>query len=155
CAFLRTWDPGAFAPDAETKDRLASFGVFRVDLGDGKPDFVHRRTAVREWWSRQQADTAGTETALMPSLIDGCPARIARLHEPAIKGVWGAQTAGARLVSFNARAFESYGRENGDIAPVGEDQAFKYCTALNAILADPARRTGIGDATVVWWSEAP
>ena len=44
---------------------------------------------------------------------------IARLHEPKIKGVAGAQSAGALLVSFNAPAYESYGKSQSYNAPVG------------------------------------
>ena len=57
--------------------------------------------------------------------VSGETQPIARLH-PAIKGVWGAQTSGANIVSFNQRAFESYGKEGrqGENAPVGEATVF-------------------------------
>ncbi len=57
----------------------------------------------------------------MTCLVTGEKAPIARLH-PAIKGVMGAQSMGASLVGFNARAFESYGHdeEQGLNAPVSE-----------------------------------
>lgn len=61
-------------------------------------------------------------------LITGKEAGIARIH-PAIKGVMGAQAAGAALVSFNAPAFCSYGHEQGANAPVSEYAAFAYTTA--------------------------
>ena len=61
-------------------------------------------------------------------LVRGERAPIARLH-PAIKGVWGAQTAGARIVSFNCDAFTSYGQEQGANAPVSEAAAFAYTTS--------------------------
>ena len=37
---------------------------------------------------------------------------IAILHNK-IKGVQGAQSSGANLVGFNARSYESYGKDNG------------------------------------------
>lgn len=58
-----------------------------------------------------------------------------RLH-PAIKGVTGAQSSGASIVSFNADAFCSYGHEQGGNAPVGSYAAFAYAQALNYLLAD-------------------
>jgi CRISPR-associated protein Csd1 len=88
-------------------------------------------------------------------LVEGRRVPIARLH-PAIKGVRDAQTSGANIVSFNARAFESYGKteRQGENAPVGERAAFAYTTALNALLArDSPNKVQIGDATTVIWSD--
>lgn len=155
CTFLKNWNPDAFTPDPATAEFLASFGIFRVGLAQ---EFVHDRQPIKDWWRR--SETAPSETAdhvvdLVPSLTTGLPSRIARLHEPAIKGVAGAQSSGARLVSFNENAFESYGKSQGMNAPVAEEDAFKYCTALNRLLDDRSRRTGIGDATVVWWTDQP
>lgn len=79
---------------------------------------------------------------------------IAVLH-PKIKGVLGAQSSGANLVSFNAPAFCSYGYdgEQGKNAPVSEEAANAYGTALNFLLADRTHAKVLGDTTVVYWSE--
>ncbi|WP_288126603.1 type I-C CRISPR-associated protein Cas8c/Csd1 [Thiomonas sp.] len=86
-------------------------------------------------------------------LVSGRPAEIERLH-PAIKGVWGAQTSGANIVSFNLDAFRSYGKEQGANAPLGKPAAFAYTTALNHLLAkDSRQRIQVGDASTVFWAE--
>src|SRR5262249_14046085 len=78
-----------------------------------------------------------------------------RLHA-AIKGVWHAQTSGANIVSFNLEAFNSYGKAQGDNAPVGRPAAFAYTTALNHLLARGSRnRVQVGDASTVFWAERP
>ena len=90
-------------------------------------------------------------------LVEGVTAPIQRLHS-AIKGVWGAQSSGANIVSFNARAFESYGKteRQGENSPVGERAAFAYTTALNHLLAKDSRnRVQVGDASTVFWADAP
>ena len=90
-------------------------------------------------------------------LIDGTVQPIQRLHT-AIKGVWGAQSSGANVVSFNARAFESYGKSErqGENAPIGERAAFAYTTALNHLLAKDSRnRVQVGDASTVFWADGP
>ena len=90
-------------------------------------------------------------------LVEGVTAPIQRLHS-AIKGVWGAQSSGANIVSFNARSFESYGKTDrqGENAPVGERAAFAYTTALNHLLAKDSRnRVQVGDASTVFWADAP
>jgi CRISPR-associated protein Csd1 len=88
-------------------------------------------------------------------LVDGQLGPVARLH-PTVKGVRGAQTSGANIISFNARAFESYGKTDrqGENAPVGERAAFAYTTALNALLGrDSANKVQIGDATTAIWAD--
>ena len=85
-------------------------------------------------------------------LVTGQTAPIAATH-PSIKGVAGAQSSGAALVSFNAPAFCSYGHEQGGNAPVSEYAAFAYTTALNTLLADRDRCKIIGDTAVVCWAE--
>ena len=72
---------------------------------------------------------------------------------PSIKGVAGAQSSGAAIVSFNAPAFCSYGKEQSLNAPVGKHAAFAYTAALNYLLADRDNVHRIGDTTVVCWAE--
>ncbi len=88
-------------------------------------------------------------------LVTGEHAPVERLHA-SIKGVWGAQTSGANIVSFNARAFESYGKteRQGENAPVSRAAAFAYTTALNHLLRkDSTQRIQVGDASTVFWAE--
>lgn len=86
-------------------------------------------------------------------LVTGSNAEVERLHA-SIKGVWGAQTSGANIVSFNLDAFNSYGKAQGANAPVGTAAAFAYTTALNALLArDSGQRIQVGDASTVFWAQ--
>lgn len=85
-------------------------------------------------------------------LVTGKDDHIAKLH-PVIKGIRGAQAAGASLVSFNATAFDSYGKENGYNAPVSEYAAFAYTSALNKLVSDNDHKVFSGDTTVVCWTE--
>ena len=90
-------------------------------------------------------------------LIEGTRQPVERLHT-SIKNVWGAQTSGASIVSFNARAFESYGKtkRQGENAPIGRRAAFAYTTALNHLLAAGSRnRAQVGDASTVFWADRP
>ncbi len=89
-------------------------------------------------------------------LVTGELAPVERLHT-AIKGVWGAQTSGANIVSFNARAFESYGKteRQGENAPVSKAAAFAYTTALNHLLGkNSGQRIQVGDASTVFWADS-
>lgn len=73
---------------------------------------------------------------------------------PKIKNVLGAQTSGAALISFNKDAFTSFGKKQNHNAPVSEEAAFKYTTALNQLLEKGSNnKVTIGDSTTVFWAE--
>jgi CRISPR-associated protein Csd1 len=85
-------------------------------------------------------------------LVTGEKEPIENLHA-SIKGVWGAQSSGANIVSFNLDACRSFGKGQGANAPVGRTAAFAYTTALNHLLSrDSNQRIQVGDASVVFWS---
>ncbi|MBS4096494.1 MAG: type I-C CRISPR-associated protein Cas8c/Csd1 [Sulfuricella sp.] len=98
---------------------------------------------------------AGDSAAAGLCLVSGESDELERLH-PSIKGVWGAQSSGANIVSFNLDAFRSYAKEQGANAPVGKRAAFAYTTALNHLLAKGSKqRIQVGDASTVFWAEKP
>lgn len=72
---------------------------------------------------------------------------------PVTKGVWGAQSAGANIVSFNKDAFNSYGKKQSINAPVSKIITSQYSKALNSLLDSPRQCIHIGDASTVFWSE--
>lgn len=148
--FLAGWSPDDFAaplwPD-ELRDQNLVFALADCYRDEG---FLHDRPAACALWGR-----IGAEAASDPRLclVTGDSAPVARLH-PSIKGVWGAQSSGASLVSFNLDAFTSYGHEQGDNAPISEAAAFAYTTALNRFLErDSGHRLQIGDASTVFWAD--
>ena len=85
-------------------------------------------------------------------LVTGRELPIAKLH-PVIKGVRGGQSMGTSLVSFNAPAFESFEKSQGQNSPVSEYAAFAYTTALNYLLSESGYVNYFGDTTVVCWTE--
>lgn len=92
----------------------------------------------------------GEEQALC--IISGEKADIERLHSP-IKGVAGAKTTGANIVSFNIAPFCSYGKEQGSNSPVSASVVFRYTTALNHLLRhDSPQKARVGDTTVAFWA---
>ena len=85
-------------------------------------------------------------------LVSGTRGPVALLH-PALKGIPGANTTGANIVSFNFPAATSFGKAQGNNSPVGVRSAFEYTTALNALLSkDSKQKLMVGDATVVFWA---
>ena len=139
--FLETWKAEEFTANGSLLDENL---VFRMQ---GERTFVHDLPQVRALF--HSAETDGEMC-----LVTGETAPVARLH-PSIKGVMGAQSAGASLVSFNNLAYESHGKKQGDNAPVSQEAVFAYGTALNALLAKGSgQNLRVGDTTVVFWVEA-
>lgn len=152
CRFLRDWSPDLATGHADAlRGITGSFGVFRIA---GEQQYVHDRPSVLVYCAT--APSAGATAELAGHcLVTGETASISRLHEPKIKGVRDAQTAGALLVSFNDDAYTSYGKEQSHNAPVSVNATFKYANALNYLLRREDRRVFLGDATVVFWAERP
>ena len=74
--------------------------------------------------------------------------------QPAIKGIRGANSTGANLVSFNLDAFNSFGKTQGANAQISAKSAFAYTTALNYLLGkDSAQKIQIGDTSTIFWAE--
>jgi CRISPR-associated protein Csd1 len=114
--------------------------------------FVHENPAIRQAWEKYKGSS---KAELIQCLVTGEIAPLARLH-PNLKGIRDANPTGATLVGFNARAYESYNREQGMNSPVSEQAAFAYTTALNFLLssANENKKIHIGDTTVVYWAES-
>ncbi len=158
-AFIENWSVNRYDTLRHAEAMLDQNVCFRMD---GNRQFLHERAAARAALDRETAAASG-DSGLC--LVTGAVGSIARLH-PSIKGVAGAQSSGAALVSFNLDAFTSYGKSQGGNAPVSESAAFAYTTALNDLLSRNdgvdkkgrprwRNRIGLGDSTVVFWADAP
>lgn len=146
--FLDSWKP----EDAHTlkywEEMAGTNLVFQLD---GELMYIHDHPAIQQAWIRYCSDQSSEVIATC--LVSGETTPIARLH-PAIKGVQGAQSMGAGIVSFNLDAFLSYEKKQNFNAPIGESAAFAYTTSLNHLLRFESRqRIRIGDATTVFWTE--
>lgn len=151
CRFFQQWD----AQNAETHPVVAPLlenlktgnFVFRMN-GTFAQDVLEIKAA----WDRTYNDHADTPHGRC--LVTGEEGPIAVLH-PSIKGVVGAQSSGASLVSFHGAAYESYGRVDaqGLNAPVGERAAFAYAAALNYMLREQDYHMRLGGTTLVYWAE--
>ncbi len=150
-AFFRSWEPEKAREDpvlADYLDEILAGGNLVFRTADG---FVHNDPAVRRAWDLHYNSVSDGET-LGFCLVTGEYGPVEAVH-PSIKNVSGAQSSGAALVSFNAPAFCSHGREQSFNAPTGKYAAFAYTSALNHLLSDRGSVFRIGDATVVCWAK--
>ncbi|MDR3162355.1 MAG: type I-C CRISPR-associated protein Cas8c/Csd1 [Helicobacteraceae bacterium] len=148
---------------ADQSERLKTFDSWR-EIAEGKPNIAIRLDGDSRLVFQNDQIKATIDRQAQAKEIDGvCLVtgerdRISILHT-AIKGVWGAQTSGGNIVSFNQDSFSSYGLrgEQGKNAPIGESTMFAYTTALNTLLKSK-QFLQIGDAkngisTVFWATE--
>lgn len=148
-AYFDTWQPKsarlhpALADCWESLMKGANL-VFRVGN-----QFVQDDPMIRTVWNEYNCHSKGEKSQCLVTGRQDIPEAV----HSTIKGVVGAQSSGAALVSFNAPAFCSYGKEQSLNAPVGKYAAFAYTSALNYLLSDRDNVQRIGDTTVVCWAE--
>ena len=162
----------AFLTNDNKKQLLEAFDKVWSDLLKEARNLTFRLAGDQKIISERPAVKSGIAVAFKePSdekqgicLVTGQSDVIERLHA-AIKGVYGAQSVGANIVSINNKiangtnggntpAFASFGKQQGANSPVGKKTVFAYTTALNHLLAKGSRqRMQVGDASTVFWAE--
>ncbi len=150
-SFFQTWDPEKAQENEILKERWEEITdgsnlIFCMGM-----EYAQDDEEIKEAWARYRAEESGGVQG--NCLVTGEKTDIARIHR-GIKGVPGAQSSGAALVSFNAPAFESYGKEQSYNAPVGKYAEYAYTTALNYLLSQREYTMQIGDTMVAFWAES-
>jgi CRISPR-associated protein Csd1 len=149
-AFLNQWNPDKFDEAGWSIDMRDANIVFALH-DEYHERFIHDREEAKAIWL---SIYTSAPASLSGCLLTGETARVARSHPP-IKGVWGSQSSGAFIVSYNATAFTSYEHNEGDNAPVSEGAAFAYTSALNHFLErGSTHRLQVADASTVFWADA-
>lgn len=151
CAYFRNWNPKTAKENPilrEYWEELNEGGniIFGMRALEAQED-----DEIKALW--EEARNAESNDQQGICLVTGQRTDISRIHK-GIKGVPGAQSSGAALVSFNAPAFESYGKEQSYNAPVGKYAEFAYTTALNYLLNQREYCFPLGDSMIVFWAES-
>lgn len=151
--FFERWEPAS--AEEHLKDcpyleeiKAGANLVFMID-----DTFAQTDPGIEKAWQNAYDNIEENPKELGRCLITGEETVPEKIH-PSVKGVPGAQSSGAALVSFNAPAFCSFGKDQNLNAPVGKNAAFAYTSALNYLIADRTHRKQFGDAVVVYWSES-
>lgn len=128
-------------------------------------EYLHDRPLLRAYWQSKYGP--GAEDGGRQCLLCGQVRPPVELH-PNVKGLRGASTSGVPMVSFNTDAFESYGWDGNQNAPVCQECAASYVTAINRLLSDRTpdpdtpgtflnRQSRIlgEDQTALYWCDSP
>lgn len=149
-SFFCTWNPSKAIENDKLQEvweeiTNSSNLVFAIDSSEAQDD-----NEIRLAWQNFLEQEGECKKGIC--LVTGKEDEIARIHGM-IKGIQGAQSSGAALVSFNEQAFESYNKKQSYNAPVGKYAVFAYTTALNYLLLEKNYPFRFGDTTVVYWAE--
>ena len=149
-AFLDSWNPADIPEEIHEKiDQFGdNFGTFAIQ---GKPGYVYEAPVIKEASFREELAT--DKTALHGTcLITGKPnVSLVSTIETKVK-LAGTSVGGGAIASFNAPAYESYGKEQTYNSPLSEEAAFKAHNALNLLIADSRYHFKVADTTVVFWT---
>ena len=142
------------------KAGYASNDLFTFDVDN---ELLHDDDALRSWWAGPPvAHGAPGEVNLKQCLLCGQQRSPVDKHHSTL--IPGGVTAGVPLVTFNSAAFEKYGLERNDNAPICRDCMTAYVEGLRRLINARyiSSRTGeavrpqntrlSGDTTAVYWS---
>lgn len=146
-AFLKKWNP-AKAEESSWQEICGKHGKWVAFKLEGDREFVHERPEVRKLWdsfAKQKEHPQGI------SLVDG---QIDYLQPQYAQFKLGSSSTGASLTSFNEAAYESYGKDGGENAPISVEAEFKSSAALKFLLRrDNELRIDIGGGVFLFWAE--
>jgi CRISPR-associated protein Csd1 len=144
-------------------DRIKAHGYSSNDLCafEFQGERVHEIPGVQTYFSRTRRPAGEHQKQCLICGTLGAPVD----KHPSVK-IPGGTTSGIALVSFNSDAFESYGLDRNENAPVCRNCADGYTTALNRLLSDnypdpnrpgetlPRRRVRLStDTTAIFWAD--
>jgi len=142
--FLRKWNPRDAAELVGWKEICGINGKWVAFRLQGERGFIHEHPAIKKLWSEYIAQENYPEGL---NFVDG------QKHPLQFQYAQFKFGSGASLVSFNKKAYESYGKERGKNAPISVEAEFKSSAALKHLLRSKTQRLRIGDATTVFWAE--
>jgi CRISPR-associated protein Csd1 len=131
--------------------------TFRVD-----GEMLHEDSALRTWWGQRTAGDTPQAEAERQCLLCGRESRVVEKHDSL--QIAGCVTSGVSLVTFNSAAFEKYGLERNDNAPVCRACMTAYVEGLRRLINARyiSARTGESvaaqnvrlsvDTTAVYWA---
>lgn len=150
--------------DFPIPDELAANDLICFRYAPDGQTLLHARSAVQSYWHDQRS-LSTEEDCNRLCLVTGQNTQTVDKHPP-LKRVPGGVSSGVSLVSFNARAFESYGLSGNENAPIGRNASEACATALNRLLHPnypnphdststlPEQKIQLSDDTVVvFWTD--
>lgn len=154
--FLNSWDPEKEKdnPLMSALGENVSKSNFIFCLSGNLESPLHKDESVlKKWKSTLKEDFSATEDVIIrqcPVLGEEYP--VADLHDK-IVGVKGGQASGTKLVCFNNKSENSYGKTQSYNSNISVVAMRKYTEALNYLLSSRCNHEFIDETTVVYWAQ--
>jgi len=145
-AFLSNWNSVDSAELKDWKEICGNHGKWVAFRLQGDSRLIHERPEVKKLWTEYVANEDFSKGKGI-CLVDGEVRKLQRQYAQFKFG------KGAPLTTFNKKAFESYGKERGENAPISIEAEFKSSAALKYLFRSKTQRIWIGDAVTVFWAE--
>ena len=129
----------------ELDDDFDNGGIitYRVD-----GQYVIDNPAVQRFWASVNEPDGPT----MHCLVCGENSPVLERLQSKVKGIPGGQTSGTSIISANSDAFESYGLQASQVAPICQECAEGFTRGLNNLLAGDSTRFRTGNSAFVFWT---
>lgn len=128
-------------------DKPEKIFSFRIE---GKEKLVCEHSDVAKFLKHSES---GNENHESFCIVSGKRGIVKDTH----KGFKLGRESGVKLVSFQKDSgYDSYGKTQGQNAPIISETEFKYATALEKLLSEKSgHRTRLGETAVVFWGDKP
>ena len=110
--------------------------------------YVIDNPAVQRFW----ATVNEPDGPAMQCLVCGESRPVLERLQSKVKGIPGGQTSGTSVISANSDAFESYGLQASQVAPICQECAEGFTRGLNDLLSGDSTRFRTGNGAFVFWT---
>lgn len=131
---LEGTDARGFAKEAKRLGMKSGDTVCPAVKVDGEWQAVSERHPVRKWWAKNFGALSKIEGDVMMCQVTGEMAPVARTH-PLVTGMRGGRSTGITFMTNNEPSGESFGRSQGENAPVSVEAAVLYSKALSRLVS--------------------
>lgn len=129
----------------ELEDDFDNGGIITFQV-EGR--YVIDNPAVQRFWAAVNEPDGTT----MQCLVCGENRPVLERLQSKVKGIPGGQTSGTTIISANSDAFESYGLQASQVAPICQECAEGFTRGLNDLLSGDSTRFRTGNGAFVFWT---
>ncbi len=129
----------------ELEDDFDNGGIITFQV-EGR--YVIDNPAVQRFWAAINEPDGAT----MQCLVCGENRPVLERLQSKVKGIPGGQTSGTSIISANSDAFESYGLQASQVAPICQECAEGFTRGLNDLLSGDSTRFRTGNGAFVFWT---
>lgn len=159
CAFLRRWQPERETQNAflTTLGKAYQGAKFVITLYGAETQPLNSLPSVCKKWERSLEPSPENEkdAVIGQCAVSGKTGPLARLHH-VIQGIVdkSGSSKQLRLISYNANAYESYGRVQSYNSSISVESMKEYTKALSYLASSPKHKQIIDDMTILFWANA-